>query len=212
MTTAAATRMAEARAASRDLTIPDVANHARRASCEADDCLWLKTYCPDVFYNPFTLHQKKIILDCGEALRYGTQKCKAAPRGDGKSSIVKYLALKYALCRQVNFPLIVAATGEKAKDSLDSLKRRLASRSASPLAEKITRSNATLPAYVHPWPSRARNVTANGRRHINVEWAANCIVIPTWEDDEPLGPICWRWASRPTSCRAATSMTSALTS
>lgn len=190
---------AEARAAARELFIPSVLNPSRRAACESDDFLWLKTYCPDVFYNPFTLYQRKIIADCGEALRYGTQKCKAAPRGDGKSSIVKYLALKYALCRQVRFPLIVAATGEKAKDSLDSLKRRMAHAASlntrtraftmrSPLGEDYPLECCTA-AYVDPWPSRARNVTANGQNRINVEWAANCIVMPTWEEQEHLGPI-----------------------
>jgi len=180
--------MAESRANARDLIIPEVKNRDRREACEADDCLWLRTYQPDVFYNPFTLYQKKIIADCGQALRYGTQKCKAAPRGDGKSSIVKYLTLKYALSRQVRFPLIVAATGEKAKDSLDSLKHRLASRAETPLSQDYP-LECHVARYVHPWPSRARNVTANGRRRINVEWSANCIVMPSWEDEEPLGPI-----------------------
>src|SRR5690606_30838877 len=92
------------------------------------------------------------------------------------------------LCRQARFPLFVAATGEKAKDALDSLKRRLASRATSPLAEDYP-LECYVARYVHPWPSRARNVTANGRRHINVEWASNCVVLPTWEDEEPLGPI-----------------------
>lgn len=183
-----AERMSESRAKSRDLVIPKVLNRRRRNACEKDDCKWLRTYCADVFYNPFTTHQQKIIADCGEALRYGTQKCKAAPRGDGKSSIVKYLALKYALCRQVRFPLIVAATSEKAKKTLNSLKRRLASRADTPLSEDYP-LECHVARYVDPWPSRARNVTANGRKPIHVEWGATSIIIPTWEDEEPLGPI-----------------------
>ena len=183
-----AARQRENTAARNDLTIPEVKSWQRRLACEADDCLWLRTYCPDVFENPFTLYQEKIIADCGQALRYGTTKCTAAPRGDGKTSIVKYLALKYALCRQVRFPLIVSATGEKAGDALESLKHRLAARVASALAEDYP-LECHVAQYVNPWPSKARNVTANGRRRINVEWSANCIVIPTWEDEEPLGPI-----------------------
>lgn len=194
-----ASRMAERRAAERDLIIPPIVNPSRREACEADDCLWLRTYCEDVFYNPFTPHQERIISDCGESLAYGTKKCKAAPRGDGKSSIVKYLAMKYALCRQVFFPLIVGATGEKAKDSLDSLKRRLASGARFDTRTRTFKLITTIgedyplecctAAYVDPWPSRARNVTANGQQRIYVEWAANSIILPTWEDQEPLGPI-----------------------
>lgn len=179
---------AERRAAARDLKIPKVLKPRRRKMAEKDDARWLRTYCPDVFYNPFTPHQLKIIADCGEALRYGTQKCKAAPRGDGKTSIVKYLALKYALCRQVRFPLIVSATAAKSKKTLNSLKRRLASRADSPLAEDYP-LECHVARYVDPWPSRARNVTANGRRSIHVEWGGDSIILPTWEDTEPLGPI-----------------------
>ncbi len=179
---------AEKRAASRDLIIPEVKDPARRAAAEADDRLWLTTYCADVFYNPFTPHQHTIIADCGEALRYGTQKCKAAPRGDGKTSIVKYLTLKYALCRQVMFPLILCATGDKSKDGLDSVKKRLASRASSPLSEDYP-LECHIARYVDPWPSRGRNATANGLRPINVEWGANHIILPTWAENEPLGPI-----------------------
>lgn len=194
-----ADRMRETRAKARELTIPDCANPDRRAACEADDVLWLRTYCPSVFYNPFTPHQMRIIADCGEALRYGTSKCKAAPRGDGKSSIVKYLAEKYALTRMVKFPLIIAATSKKAGDTLDSIKRHMASGGrydkqtmtfipTTPLGEDYPLECAVA-AYVNPWPSRARNVLANDGREVHVEWGPEHIIFPTWSDIEPLGPI-----------------------
>lgn len=187
-TDSAAERMRRTRAVARDLQIPDVLDPARREECEADDLLWLATYCPSVFYSPFTKHQEKIVADCGEALKYGTTKCKAAPRGDGKTSIVKYLALKYALCRQVSFPLIIAATSSKGKKALSSIKRHLASPNESPL-QKDYPLECHAARYVDPWPSRARNVTANGERPISVEWGADWFTIPTWSDEEPLGPI-----------------------
>lgn len=187
-TTDQADLMAAKRAKSRDLKLPKVRSWSRRRSCEADDEKWLRTYCSDVFYNPFTSHQKRIIADCAEALQYGTQKCKAAPRGDGKSSIVKYLALKYALTRQVRFPLIIAATSSKAKKILNSLKRRMASRADTPFSQDYP-LECHVARYVDPWPSRARNVTASGGRAIHVEWGADSIILPTWEDEEPLGPI-----------------------
>lgn len=190
---------AQKRAEARDLSIPNVKSWKRRNAAEANDCLWLKTYCPDVFYNPFTPHQEKIIADCGEALRYGTQKFKAAPRGDGKSSIVKYLALKYALTRKVRFPLIISATGAKSKKTLNSLKRRLASGAIHNRQTNEFKVNSVIgsdypleccvAAYVDPWPSRARNVTAKGGRTIHVEWGGDSFIVPTWEADEPLGPI-----------------------
>src|SRR5690606_8520829 len=188
-TTAEADLMAAKRAKSRDLAIPvDGIDWKCREACEADDEEWLRVYCSDVFYNPFTPHQKRIIADCGEALRYGTQKCKAAPRGDGKSSIVKYLALKYALTRQVNFPLIIAATSSKAKKILSSLKRRMASRADTDFSRDYP-LECGVARYVDPWPSRARNVTANGGKVVHVEWGSDWFILPTWEDQEPMGPI-----------------------
>jgi hypothetical protein len=178
----------EKRSKERDLAVGEVVDPARREAAESDDALWLRTYCPDVFYNPFTLHQLRIIADCGEALSFGTQKCKAAPRGDGKSSIAKYLALKYTLTRRVRFPLVIGATTSKSRDMLDSLKRRLASKARTALSEDYP-LECTVAQYVNPWPSRARNVSANGQRKIHVEWGPDHIILPTWEDEEPLGPI-----------------------
>lgn len=196
-----AERMAAKRAAARDLVIPECKEPARRADAEANDQLWLKTYLPSVFYSPFTPDQSATIESCGAALRYGTQRCKAAPRGDGKSSTVKYLALKYALKRQTLFPLLLGATGKKAKDSLESIKRRLAEgmmiREVAGVKKCVPRTplgedyplECAIAAYVNPWPSRARNLTANGGRSIFCEWDADRIILPTWEDAEPLGPI-----------------------
>lgn len=194
-----AQRKADARADKRDLTIPAPLNVERREACEASTPLWLSTYCPDVFYNPFTFHQRRIIDDCDEVLLYGTQKCKAAQRGGGKSSILKYAALSYSLKRKVRFPLLLSATSTKSKKTLQSLERRLAtSATFDPRTRTFRLLNALaedypleccIAAYVDPWPSRARNVTANGGRSINCEWGAEWFVIPTWADEESLGPI-----------------------
>ncbi len=188
MATADATRMQENRAAARDLTIPPIFDPKRRAACEADDCEWLRVYLPGVFYNPFTERQKGTIEACGNVMRYGTKKCTADERGGGKSSTIKYLALKYALSRQLRFPLAVAATHKKAGDILDGIKHHLSLRFPSPLTQDYP-VECVVARYVDPWPSRARNVTANGRRSINVEWGADTIILPTFEDEEPMGPI-----------------------
>ena len=174
---------ADKRATGRDLTIPEPEDISRRERLGQDDAAWLQFYLSDVFYNPFTDDQLDTIDQCGRTLKYGMKKCKAAPRGDGKSSIVKYLALKYALYRQLRFPLVVAATHTKARGITGSLKKRLA-------AKKSTRLSADFPLechtarYVDPWPSRARNVTANGLRSIHVEWGADYFILPTWADNE----------------------------
>ena len=203
-----ASRMRENRAANRDLEIPEIDDPSRRQQLEADDVAWLKHYFGDVFYNPFTDDQLESIAECSDALGFGYNKCRAAPRGGGKSSILKCLCMKYALHRRVRFPLIIAATFGKAKKATDSMRKRFASRSPTPKELEavgkrggITRGitpnwlAADYPVecftarYVHPWPSRARNVTANGGRVVHVEWGSDYFILPTWEDTEPLGPI-----------------------
>jgi len=180
----------------------------RRRQLEADDPAWLRFYFPDVFYNPFTDDQLESIAECRNALEFGFNKCRAAPRGGGKSSVLKFICCKYALERRVQFPLIIAATFGKAQKTTGSLRRRLASRASNSeeLAAIGKRGGITtgiIPnfladdyplecftaRYVHPWPSRARNVTGNGQRSIHVEWGADYFILPTWEDIEPLGPI-----------------------
>ncbi len=201
---------AKRRANERDLIIPDPLDPDRRRQLEADDAAWLRHYCRDVFYNPFTADQLAMIADVGESLRYGSKKCKAAPRGGGKSSILTYLVMKYGLCRQVRFPLVVAATFGKAQKTTSKLRRRLASKShgtteLAALTKKGVSTKGIIPnhlfddypmectvaRYVDPWPSRARNVTGNGLRDIHVEWGAadGYFILPTWSDVEPLGPI-----------------------
>lgn len=185
-----AARKSESRAKARDLIIPPVKDPERRERLKHDDAAWLRFYLPDVFYNPFTDDQLRMIEDVGRTLRYGTKKCKAAPRGGGKSSILKYLVLKYALERQVTFSLVLAATYSKAQKTTDSLKKRLASRQQTPLLEDYP-LECLVARHVDPWPSRARNITANGGRVIYVEWGSSdgYFILPSWEDEEPVGPI-----------------------
>ncbi|NNE62346.1 MAG: hypothetical protein HKN35_15750 [Woeseia sp.] len=201
---------AKRRAFERDIFIPQVADPERRRQLGENDAEWLRHYLPDVFYNPFTDDQLRIIEECGDTLAYGTRQCKAAPRGDGKSSIVKYVMLKKALYREVNFPLVIAATFGKAQKTTASLKRRLQSKAhtSAELAElgKSGKSTAgmtpnlladdfplecAVARHVGPWPSRARNVTANGGKPIHIHWGSGdgYFILPTWESEEPLGPI-----------------------
>ncbi len=185
-----AERMAKSRATARDLEIGEPEDPERRRQLGEDDAAWLKEYMPDVFYSPFTDDQLEAIAECRESLRYGTKKCRAAPRGDGKSSIVKYLALKYALYRQVRFPLVIASTYGKAQKTTKSLRKRLASKNDTMLRRDFP-LECKVAEYVDPWPSRARNVTGDGGRPIHVEWGAaeGYFILPSWVDEEPVGPI-----------------------
>lgn len=188
MATVDATRMAENRAKARDLVVHKVFDQKRRLACEADDCEWLKVYLPGVFYSPFTPHQKRIIEDCGQVMKYGTKKCKAAPRGDGKSSIVKYLSLKYTLSRQLAFSLMIGPTASKAEGMLADVKKHLSNRTITALSQDYP-LETSVARYVAKSPSKANNVTANGRQSIFVQWGNDTIILPSWEEEELIGPI-----------------------
>ncbi|MEX2119582.1 MAG: terminase gpA endonuclease subunit [Pirellulales bacterium] len=179
-------KAAAVRSAERDLLQRRVKNPKRRAACEANDERWLRTYLPDVFYHDFTSDQRAIIRDVGTCLEYGTSKCIAAPRGDGKSSICRYLILKYALCRQIRFGLVVSATGPKADEALRAVKAQLRRRQGLLAADYPVECDVA--AYVGPASGRCHNVTVGGRR-VHAEWAATRLILPTFIDSEPVGPI-----------------------
>jgi len=164
----------------RDITPCSVANPRRRKLCEHDDPRFLRTYLPGVFYCPFTSEQEQFIEDCGRALKYGTRKAKAMPRGGGKSSIVKYLQLKYALYRQLRFPLIVAATSHKATQTLKDIKTKLRSPVNKELHEDFP-FDTSIARYVASAPSRANNVTWGGLP-VHIEWGPDRIIMPSLPD------------------------------
>ena len=181
----------------------------RRTQLEQDDEAWLRWYHPDVFYNPFTDDQKETIHECGQVLRFGVQRATAAPRGDGKSTIIKYLAEKYALEGIVKFVLILASQAGKAtKIARSVLRDKLASKRRSTWELQQAKAEGAdikgiepnrladdyplqcfVARHVAPWPSRANNVTANGGRSVHLEWGASHCVLPTWEDEPGIGSI-----------------------
>ena len=107
---------ADARKSARDISIPDIANPERREACRLDPELYLRTYMPYKFYNPFCRHHKAMIYSCEDRILHGGWQAMAAPRGDGKSSIVEGMvtrAINYGLRR---FVVLIGATESDARD------------------------------------------------------------------------------------------------
>jgi hypothetical protein len=186
-----ATKAAVKRAAERDLSVHTTKDPNRRAACEADDCEWLRRYVPGVFRFPFTDDQRHIVEEISHALQYGLLKTFAAPRHDGKTSIARYLCLKYSLQKIerdgllvpfVPLSLLINATGKKAGDSLDAIKNKLRSaREGSPLFDDYG-LECIIARHVAPAPARAHNVTVGGRP-VFLEWAADHIILPSFDDE-----------------------------
>lgn len=187
-----AERKHDARARERDFIIPFVRDPARRAECEANDALWLRTYLPDVFSLDFTEAQHYYIDTIGDCMRYGRRKCIAAPRGDGKTSIFRYLALKYDLERRVRFFLLVSATDGKADFQLASIKAKLTCCNVDHRRNMITPRTPLgedyplecgVASYVSPAPARFKNVTVRGLR-MTGNWPGETIILPQFDDSE----------------------------
>ena len=90
-------RKRDDRSESARITIPRCVNPVRRARCLADPALFLRTYFPDRYNLEFGKDHLFMIDTIVSRGRNGGKQAIAAPRGRGKSEIVKGL-LVYLVC------------------------------------------------------------------------------------------------------------------
>jgi len=201
-----AARQSARRAAERDIDVPKIEEHSRRVGLEADDCEWLRYYCGDVFRFPFTADQRQAVEEVGHCLRYGTRKAIAGPRGYGKTSITRYLLLKYMLTGECPFGLYVGASDGKADQSQRAIKRRLQIGCREQGRRYIATTElgrdypleCAVASYVSRAPSRANNVTVNGGWRVHVQWAGDQLILPSIEEGEADVGKCWeKWMVKP---------------
>lgn len=179
--------MARKRAGERDIQLPKCKNPERRAACEKDIPLALRTYFPEIFYNPFSPDQLEMIAAIERCARYGGRKAIAGPRGYfGKTTITTCTVLLLVLMGVVRFPLIVQATGPAAKRTLRNMKTQL--RFNELLAEDFPEV-CVLARYVGSAPARANGVTVNGGQEVNMLWRDDFILLPTIAGSKSSGAV-----------------------
>lgn len=110
-----AARKREQRSESARIVIPPVANARRRESALADPVLFLRTYFAERYKLDFGPHHLFMIDAIVSRARHGGRQAIAAPRGCGKSEVVKGLLVYLVLAGLVRFPLAVAATSSLAR-------------------------------------------------------------------------------------------------
>ena len=121
-----ATRKREVRMESARIVIPDCVNPARRERCLEDPELFLATYFENDYRLGFGPDHSFMIDAITNRARTGGRQAVAAPRGRGKSQIVKGM-LAYLACRGLTrFPLSVAATSDLAKMIYKDFKKKFA--------------------------------------------------------------------------------------
>jgi hypothetical protein len=117
--------MRRVRASEQGITIRPCLNPRRRRTCEKDVYRWLATYLGHKFSNPFTKHHKAMINAILHRARHGGDQAIAAPRGEGKTSIVEGVILFCVLVGLLRFPVLVGATKDAGLEILDSIKYEL---------------------------------------------------------------------------------------
>ena len=122
-------RMRATRSQGAAIVIPEIVNPARRESCLADPEKFLLTYgAPEQgkpvelqdgkFWMPFASHHLAMIDAIYQRAKTGGDKAVAAPRGDGKSTVVFWMLLYIVLAELRHHPAGFGQTDAKAKEKL----------------------------------------------------------------------------------------------
>lgn len=117
-----AAHMSEVRGSARDITIPPVADPARRARCMKSPERFARTYFERIFFHPFSETEREIVAAFRSRLELGGLQAFAAPRGEGKSSLCELLCL-WAICAgHRRFVVFFRANARDAHQSLDNVR------------------------------------------------------------------------------------------
>lgn len=156
-------------------SIPDIEDWERRELCRDDPELFCRTYNPEAFSMPFSEDHLSLFRVAKETLLSGHLHAFAMPRGSGKTSICRMLALwavSYAIRRYV---FMIGANAEKAEDNLAAVKM---------YARFLPLYAADFPEIYYPAhklggiANRASGQLCQGEPTL-IEWAGDRLVMPT---------------------------------
>ncbi len=184
--------MARLRASERDLKIRVPKEQNRRRDCLQDGELFLTTYFPEVFFEPFTADRRDMHDSIVRAAMYGGDQAIAGTRGEGKTKLAIYTALFLTLTGLSTFPMVIGKNQRKSEAELRTVREKL--QQSQLLLEDFPELCMPLQA-IGGWSSRARMQTVAGE-FCNAELAADHLIYPTigrhqlpdeWPDDlEPV--------------------------
>lgn len=170
-----ADRKRKSRQSARVLHIPPPVDPARRKRCLEDVYLFLDTYMPSTYDQPWTSNRREMVSAIFEALLTKTAQAVAAPRGEGKTVIAKGVAVFCILKGLVRFALVCSSTGEYAKDRLEDIKAIFEQNDL--LMEDFP--EVCIPARdvaIAPQRSGSQETSSGGLTHI--VWAGDTIIFP----------------------------------
>lgn len=93
------------------------ADPVRRARLEKDPPGWLRHYMPGAFPLPFSKGHREIINGAIRAAKTGTGVAVAAPRGEGKTTVLRGISVFLVVTKRVRFPVVAGWTHKAAAES-----------------------------------------------------------------------------------------------
>jgi hypothetical protein len=168
-------RMARKRASERDIILPCAKEPNRRRDAMQDCELFLQTYFPAVFFEPFTDDRRDMMQSIIRASMYGGDQAIAGARGEGKTKLAIYTALYTTLCSLARFPIVIGKNQRKSESELRTVREKL--QQSQLLLDDFPELCIPFQA-VGGWSSRARMLTVAGE-YCNLKIAADHIIYPT---------------------------------
>lgn len=120
-----ARRKREERAENSRITIPSCVNPERRERCLRDPALLMKTYFAKDYSRPFGKLHHALIDSIWQTAMYGGKKAVAAPRGRGKTQVVKGALAAVVLAGLVRFPVPIGPTTNHAKELYEDFRKKI---------------------------------------------------------------------------------------
>ena len=161
-----------------------------KESCRFDLERFMWYYCRRVLkHRASPLIRDGLIHDVQETILHGGKAVKLYGRGTGKTTIIVYCAITWAvLYGHRRYPVIISATGKLAKKNLKAIKKLLSRTKAiyqdfPEIAVPIQELGDV--------SQRSSSQTYRGQK-TDIEWASDQIVLPMVRDERgvPLGPGC----------------------
>ena len=107
------------------ITIPACVNPQRRERAIEDPELFLMTYFPSDYTRAFGKLHHKLIESLVEIARHGGKQAIAAPRGRGKTQIVKGVLSYLVFAGLVRFPVPIGPTTQHARELYEDFRRKV---------------------------------------------------------------------------------------
>ena len=118
-------RKREKRAEATRIFIPPCVNPQRRERCLQDPALLMKTYFAKDYSRPFGKLHHALIDAIWETAKYGGKKAVAAPRGRGKTQVVKGALAAVVLAGLVRFPVPIGPTSDHARELYEDFRKKI---------------------------------------------------------------------------------------